>query len=163
MRKTLPLGALIALGLATWVTFATAASSPDRGKRVHVLHMVRDVGNDVFLDLDHSATGSASAPDSVGDADAYTADLFAKGEKIGIDGGLCVLVRLPAIYHCVATNQFADGQITVQFLQDATESFTGRFAITGGTGAYRGAQGVVTFVDHPGAQRDDVTFRFTTR
>jgi hypothetical protein len=72
-------------------------------------------------------------------------------------------VRLPAFYHCIATNSFAEGDLAVQFLADFTQSAPGHFAITGGTGQYRGATGEVTFVDHPDPQRDDVTFRFTTR
>ena len=163
MRKTLTLGALIALVLATGAAFASGSSSGDGGQRVRVLHMTRDVGDDIILDLDHSATPATPAPDTVGDEDVYTADLFAGGEKAGIDGGVCKLVRLPAYFHCVATNKLAKGDLTVEFLHDYSETGTGRFAITGGTGAYRGASGEVSFVDRPGAERDLVTFRFTTR
>jgi hypothetical protein len=130
--------------------------------RLHVVHVKRETGDDIFLDLDHSATPDAPAPDSVGDLDAYTADFFADGKKVGLDGGTCVLVRLPAWFHCVATNTLPEGDLTVQFLHDYGETGSGRFAITGGTRAYRGARGVVIFVDHPAPRRDDVTFRFST-
>jgi hypothetical protein len=130
--------------------------------RLHLLHVKRETGDDIFLDLDHSATPGTPAPDSVGDADAYTADFFARGRKVGLDGGTCVLVRLPAWFHCVATNNLPKGDLTVQFLHDYSETGSGRFAITGGTRAYRGASGVVIFVDHPAPRRDDVTFRFST-
>jgi Allene oxide cyclase barrel like domain len=130
--------------------------------RLHVVHVKRETGDDIFLDLDHSATPGTPAPDSVGDADAYTADFFARGRKVGLDGGTCVLVRLPAWFHCVATNNLPKGDLTVQFLHDYSETGSGRFAITGGTRAYRGASGVVIFVDHPAPRRDDVTFRFST-
>lgn len=166
MRKTLRRGALAALLLAAaGVTVASASASRDdndRG-RVQVLQVTRTTGNDVILDLDHSATSAHPAPDSVGDEDVFTADFYVGDEKVGFDGGVCKLVRLPAVYHCIATNSFAKGDLTVQFLADYTQSAPGHFAITGGTGAYRGASGEVTFVDHPDPQRDDVTFSFTTR
>jgi hypothetical protein len=130
--------------------------------RLHVVHVKRETGDDIFLDLDHSATPDVPAPDSVGDLDAYTADFFADGKKVGLDGGTCVLVRLPAWFHCVATNTLPKGDLTVQFLHDYSETGSGRFAITGGTRAYRGASGVVIFVDHPAPRRDEVTFRFST-
>jgi len=131
--------------------------------RLHVVHVKRETGDDIFLDLDHSATPGTPAPDSVGDADAYTADFFARGKKVGLDGGTCMLVRLPAWFHCVATNKLPKGDLTVQFLHDYSVTGSGRFAITGGTRAYRGASGVVVFVDRPAPKRDDVTFRFSTR
>lgn len=166
MRKTLRRGALAALLLAAaGVTVASASASRDdndRG-RVQVLQVTRTTGNDVILDLDHSATSAHPAPDSVGDEDIFTADFYVGDEKVGFDGGVCKLVRLPAVYHCIATNSFAKGDLTVQFLADYTQTAPGHFAITGGTGAYRGASGEVTFVDHPDPQRDDVTFSFTTR
>lgn len=166
MRKTLRRGALAALLLAAaGVTVASASASRDdndRG-RVQVLQVTRTTGNDVILDLDHSATSAHPAPDSVGDEDVFTADFYVGDEKVGFDGGVCKLVRLPAVYHCIATNSFAKGDLTVQFLADYTQTAPGHFAITGGTGAYRGASGEVTFVDHPDPQRDDVTFSFTTR
>lgn len=166
MRKTLRRGALAALLLAAaGVTVASASASRDdndRG-RVQVLQVTRTTGNDVILDLDHSATSAHPAPDSVGDEDIFTADFYVGDEKVGFDGGVCKLVRLPAVYHCIATNSFAKGDLTVQFLADYTQTAPGHFAITGGTGAYRGASGEVTYVDHPDPQRDDVTFSFTTR
>lgn len=166
MRKTLRRGALAALLLAAaGVTVASASASRDDNHhgRVQVLQVTRTTGNDVILDLDHSATSAHPAPDSVGDEDVFTADFYVGDEKVGFDGGVCKLVRLPAVYHCIATNSFAKGDLTVQFLADYTQTAPGHFAITGGTGAYRGASGEVTFVDHPDPQRDDVTFSFTTR
>ena len=167
MRRTVTLGALLALLVAsTGVALAAASSSDERearGGRVHVLHVTRTTGDDVILDLDHSATAAHPAPDSIGDEDVFTADVYTGDTKVGFDGGACKLVRQPAIYHCIATNSFAEGDLTVQFLADFTQTAPGHFAITGGTGAYRGATGEVTYVDHPDPQRDDVTFRFTTR
>jgi hypothetical protein len=137
--------------------------SPDDGGRdghgrLHVLHVTRQDVENRFLDLDHS--GSAS--DSVGDTNVFSADFYDGDRKVGIDGGTCTLVRLPAIYHCIATNSFAAGQLTVMTLADFSQTAPGHFAITGGTGEYRGARGEVTYIDNPDPQRDDVTFRFAT-
>jgi allene oxide cyclase-like protein len=169
MRRTLTLSVaatlLLAAGAVTLAATSSPASNDDRrgGKRVHVLHVDRQTIHDITLDLDHSATPASPAPDSVGDEIVLTGDFYVGTTKVGIDGGVCKLVRLPAYYHCVATNSFAEGDLTVQFLADFTQSAPGHFAITGGTGRYRGASGEVTYVDNPDPQRDDVTFRFTTR
>ena len=46
-------------------------------------------------------------------------DFFADDKKVGLDGGTCVLVRLPAWFHCVATNKLPKGDL--QKLQEDTE------------------------------------------
>jgi hypothetical protein len=168
MPRTLTLSTAAALLLtAGGVTLAAASSSAShdnerRDGRSHVLHVTRSTVHERVLDLDHSATAEQPAPDSIGDEIVLAADFYVGDRKIGFDGGACKLVRLPAFYHCIATNSFADGDLTVQFLADFTQTAPGRFAITGGTRKYRGATGEVTYVDHPDPRRDDVTFRFTT-
>jgi hypothetical protein len=161
MRRTRTIGAAAALALAAGGTAATAALSADDGDRdrrgpLHVLHVTRQDVENRLLDLDHSGS------DSVGDVNVFSADFYSGDVKVGIDGGTCTLVRGPAIYHCVATNSFDEGQLTVMTLADFSQTAPGHFAITGGTGEYRGAHGEVTYVDNPDPQRDDVTFSFTT-
>jgi hypothetical protein len=163
MQRTLTLGATAALVLGAGATVAAAAMSADDGARDrrarHTLHVTRQDVENRFLDLDHSGSGS----DSVGDVNAFSADFYDGDVKVGIDGGTCTLVRTPAIYHCVATNSFDKGQLTVMTLADFSKSAPGHFAITGGTGQYRGAHGEVRYVDNPDPHRDDVTFTFSTR
>ena len=65
-------------------------------------------------------------------------------------------------YHCVATNTFPEGDLTVEYLAYYQGTTPPRVAITGGTGRYRGAGGEVTYIDNPAPQRDDVMFHFTT-
>ncbi len=166
MRRTpVLIAALLAAGAVTVAATSSPASNDGQrgGKRLHKLEVQRQAIHDTILDLDHSATPRHPAPDSIGDEDVFAADFYVGATKVGTDGGDCKLVRLPSIYHCVATNSFADGDLTVQFLADFTRTAPGHFAITGGTGEYRGARGEVTFVDNPDPQRDDVTFLFTTR
>jgi hypothetical protein len=163
-RTTLLTGALLAAGAVAFAAASSPANDDERrgGKRVHVLHVERQGVVDRFLDLDDSATPSHPAPDSVGDQYVFAGDFYAGARKVGTDVGSCQLAREPLIFHCAATNSFAEGDLTVQFMADWTQTAPGRFAITGGTRNYRGASGEVTFVDNPDPQRDDVTFRFTT-
>ena len=158
--------ALIVASISASAILGSAASASSSGSsrpagKVNVLKVHRDAGHDVFLDVDHSATPEKHAPDSVGDQDVFNAKFFVNSEQVGRDGGVCTLVELPSIYHCVATNWFDRGQLTVQFIGDLSSTAPGHFAITGGTGAYRGARGEVKYV----AKSDgaDVTFRFRTR
>jgi allene oxide cyclase-like protein len=164
MQRTFALSAAVAVLLAGGaVTLAGATSPAGAGKRFHVIHVTRDTGQDIYLDLDHSVPPNKPVtPDSVGDEDVYAANLYVGGRKVGSDGGVCKLVRLPGIYHCVATNSLPEGDLTVQFLADYTQAAPGRFAITGGTGRYRGASGEVTYVDNPDPQQDVAVYRFTT-
>ena len=164
MPRTFALSAAVAVLLAGGaVTLAGASSPASTGKRHHVIHVTRDTGQDIYLDLDHSVPPNKPIePDSVGDEDVYAANLYVGGRKVGSDGGVCKLVRLPRIYHCVATNSLPEGDLTVQFLADYDQTAPGRFAITGGTGRYRGASGEVTYVDNPDPQPDVAVYRFTT-
>jgi hypothetical protein len=163
VRVMFTLAATLA-AVVTGVTIATASSPGDRpgGKREHVLKVTRDAGTGAVLDLDHSATPGKPAPDSMGDENVFSANFYVGDKRVGFDGGVCKLVRLPAYFQCVATNSFPEGDLMVQFLADFSRSAPGRFAITGGTRGYRGAQGEVTYIDNPDPQRDAVTFRFTT-
>jgi len=153
--------AVAVVAVATGVTVATASSPGDAlgGKHEHVLKVTRDAGTGAALDLDHSGKPT---PDSIGDENVFSANFYMGDKRVGFDGGVCTLVRLPAYFQCVATNSFPEGDLMVQFLADFSRSAPGRFAITGGTRGYRGAQGEVTYIDNPDPQRDAVTFRFTT-
>jgi hypothetical protein len=156
---------LLAATIAATAILGIAASASSSGysrpeRRDHVLQVHRDVGHDFIIDADDSATPENSAPDSVGDQDVYNGKFFARNKQVGRDGGVCTLVELPSIYHCVASNWFDKGQLTVQFIGDFSSTEPGHFAITGGTGAYRGAHGEVKYVAKPDGA--DVTFRFTT-
>ena len=148
--------AIVCLAASAW----SSGSSRLGHGRLHVLTVQRDVGHDITVDVDNSATPGHPAPDTIGDEDVFNGKFFKDGKQVGRDGGVCAITELPSIYHCVATNWFDNGQLTVQWLGDFSAGGDGHFAITGGTGAYRGASGEVTvkFRDD-GA---DVTFRFRT-
>jgi hypothetical protein len=85
----------------------------------------------------------------LGDQFIFRNDLSRAGKKVGIDGGVCTLVGLEpmvsATLQCVATAELPRGQITVQGLATFTDGpSTFELAITGGTGRFREAHGVLT-------------------
>jgi hypothetical protein len=82
---------------------------------------------------------------SLGDRSVFTHDLYIDDEKIGFDGGVCTVVRLdeagPYIL-CNVSMQLRDGSLTFQtFINEVFPPPPFYTAITGGTGAYRGAHG----------------------
>jgi hypothetical protein len=149
MRRKLPLGVLVILVLAVVsLPAASASSAPTRSsagddKKVEVIRLSSISVQDASLDL--GAQG-----DSLGDQLVFSDDLFRHGEKVGTSGGVCTLVRLdpPATFaaQCVATLQLPKGQITVQGLINFAETGPFQVAITGGTGRYKTAHGVMTVV-----------------
>jgi hypothetical protein len=152
MRNKFRLSAIVALLLALPITVASASSSSgnsgDRGKRsVEVIRVTEIIVQEAGIDLGEPG-------DSLGDQFVSSSDLFRAGEKVGIDGVVCTIVRLvpmvSATSQCVATAELPKGQITVQGLATFSEETEGepfRLAITGGTGRYRTAHGEVIVQD----------------
>lgn len=130
--------AIVGLGV---LIFGTAVATADgHGKRA-----LRIVAVDVqseFLDL--GTTG-----ESLGDQFIFSERLLRRGREIGVSGGVCTVTQFAPPYdvvmlQCVATLSLRRGQITLQGLieiqgEDDSGPFTA--AITGGTGAFRGAGG----------------------
>jgi len=96
---------------------------------------------------------------SLGDYFVATENLFRQRERVGSDHGICTITRLTprtgtpekATLQCVATFLLPEGQITVQGVRIAVldQQQPPRFelAVTGGTGAYKTAQGSIRIVD----------------
>jgi allene oxide cyclase-like protein len=89
---------------------------------------------------------------SLGDEDVFTDDVFTHrgGARLGIDGGVCSVVRVAdaatfsGTLQCLVTYSLKGGQITAQGLarvDHALYSGAHSEAITGGTGRYRNARG----------------------
>jgi hypothetical protein len=80
--------------------------------------------------------------DSIGDSLAFGNSLFnaANTNKVGHDQGSCVRTKVGVAWECSWTNFLAGGHITVQgpFYDDGRDSM---LSITGGTGAFRDADG----------------------
>lgn len=91
---------------------------------------------------------------SLGDRNTFTHSLYFGAEEVGFDGGMCTVVRLEedGTYYiqCIVSMVLQDGTIHTQpLIEEIEEKFPLRpprpfySAITGGTGAYRGARGEV--------------------
>ena len=162
MRRRFSLGVLAILALAVVslpaasASSSPAASSAGEGKKVEVIRVTEVIVQDAFLDL-------GEEEDSLGDYFVFSGDLFRKGEKVGSDGGTGTIVRLEpmvsATLQFVATAELPRGQITVQGLVTFTDGpSTFRLAITGGTGRYRTAHGVL-IVEQISETESRLTFR----
>jgi hypothetical protein len=130
---------LVSLPAASASSSAPASSSDD--DRVQVIRVTAVTAQANDLDLGEPG-------DSLGDQFIFSDDLFRGGEKVGIAGGVATLVRLEpmvsATLQFVATAELPRGQITVQGLVTFTDGpSTFRLAITGGTGRFRDASGVL--------------------
>ncbi|MEU1941250.1 hypothetical protein ACFW95_34615 [Streptomyces sp. NPDC059474] len=138
---------LLALGISS-VLVVPAQATPQK-----VIDLA--VGNDGVVPTDVGTPGL-----SVGDEFVYADKLFQGGKRIGQDGSSCQVTKLVGeqiTTNCVLSVQLPDGQITAQSLWvKGTE--TVRMAVTGGTGAYRGAKGELTCND---IQTPHETYRIT--
>jgi len=139
--------AIIALGV---LIFGSAPAVAD-GKRKH--DSLRLVGTPIqseFLDL------GAPGP-SLGDEFVFSNVLRKDGREAGTAHGVCVVTEVVPPYtdftfHCVATLSLKRGQITLQGiaeLQGLGDPGPFTWAITGGTGAYRGASGEAKILRTP--------------
>jgi hypothetical protein len=89
-----------------------------------------------------------NGPDEVnlGDRSVFTHALYADEESVGFDGGTCTVVRLEedGTYYilCNVSMMLPDGTISFQtFIDEKFPPPPFFAAITGGTGAYKGASG----------------------
>jgi hypothetical protein len=130
--------AVIALGVL--VSGTGVANAHGDSKRT--LTLVATELQSEFIDL------GTSGP-SLGDELVFSEALFLRGREVGMSGGVCTVTHAVAPYdvltfHCVGTLSLRRGQITLQGLIEVQgEDDPGPFtvAITGGTGAFRGAGG----------------------
>jgi hypothetical protein len=130
--------AFVALGVL--ISGTAVATADGHGKRT--LRLVATEIQFDFLDL------GAPGP-SLGDEFVFSETLSRHGRDVGESGGVCTATHVTPPYdvltfHCVATLSLRRGQITLQGLieiqgEDDPGPFT--VAITGGTGAFRGAGG----------------------
>ena len=151
MTWKLRLGAVAVLLFALLGTGASASGPQGDDDGVEIVRVTEVVGQEANLDL-------GDPGDSLGDQFIFSNDLFRHGKKVGTDGGIGTVVRLEpmvsATLQFAATAQLPKGQITVQGLvtfTDASEGEPFKLAITGGTGQYKEAHGVLT-IDEEGAE-----------
>jgi hypothetical protein len=130
--------AIVVLGALTFGSAIAAA----HGKHKRVLRVVATQNQFQPVDV-------APAGPSLGDEFVFSETLTRHGREVGVSGVVCTATEVTPPYevttfHCVATLSLRRGQITLQGLVEIQgEGDMGPFtvAITGGTGAYRGAGG----------------------
>ena len=139
-KKLALFGAVAAGALALGASAVLAVPAQATPGRVIDL----DIGNDGVVHTDVGEHGL-----SVGDEFVYSDKLFKGGKQVGEDGSSCQVTKLVGertTTNCVLSVQLPDGQLTAQSLW-TKGSDTVRMAVTGGTGAYRGATGELTCDD----------------
>jgi hypothetical protein len=135
------LGACVVLGLVTVAVGASAATRRSEGAAsprpplILIEHALSDT-------ITHTGGGS----DAVGDVLNFHNDVYDAGDrtKVGTDNGMCIRTVFAAHlseWECNWTTSLAQGSFTVEgpYFDVPTDDTV--VAITGGTGAYRGAHG----------------------
>ena len=95
--------------------------------------------------IEHATTNATAhvgtKADNTGDILTFHNGIFDASDKhsLGVDNGYCVRIEVGKSFECIWTTLLSDGQITVEgpFYDDADSVL----AVTGGTGAYKGAKG----------------------
>ena len=132
--------AVVALGV---LVSGAGVADAHGGKGKKTLRLVATELQSEFIDV------GAQGP-SLGDQLVISESLAKNGNDVGMSGIVCTVTHATPPYdvltfHCVATLSLQRGQITLQGLIEVQgEDDPGPFkvAITGGTGAFRGAGGV---------------------
>jgi allene oxide cyclase len=150
--KVLLAGSLVA---ATAIAVSLVSVSA-AGPRVTRIHVIEHATTDQVVDITTNG-------DSTGDLLTFHNDVYdaANERVVGSSHGDCVRIEVGVSWQCRWTTTFEDGSITVEGpFYDASPSV---LAITGGTGAYRGARGSMrlTAQDEAGTQFDFI-FRVLT-
>jgi hypothetical protein len=138
--------AVAAITLGALVCSTGVAAAHGDGKRP--LRIVGVESQFEYLDLGAAGT-------SLGDQFVFSEVLYRRGRDVGESGIVCTLTHTVPPYtvstfHCVGTLSLRRGQITLQALIELQEPATSEpftAAVTGGTGAYRGASGEVRIRD----------------
>ncbi|MBN1208189.1 MAG: dirigent protein [Myxococcaceae bacterium] len=124
----------IGAGLVLFVALVGCGADEEEPINIRTLRVVEHADTDVVTD-------NAPTGDSVGDVLTFANVLFDEqnATQIGTDQGYCVRVVAGQSWECMWTAFLDEGQITVEGpFFDAKGS---ALAITGGTGAFRGARG----------------------
>ena len=144
-------GTISALALVVSLVSVSAA-----GPNVTRLAVIEHATTDTVVDLTTNG-------DSTGDLLTFHNELFDSGndDVVGTDQGECVRIEVGVSWECRWINFLEGGSITVEgpFFDDGPSAL----AITGGTGAYRGARGSMRLVARDaGGTEFDFVFRILT-
>jgi hypothetical protein len=127
-----------ALGLVASLVSVSAAAGPNTVR----IHVVERATTDTVIDTDDDGL------DSTGDLLTFHNELFDETNTnlVGTDQGDCIRIEAGASWECRWVSFLEGGSITVEgpFLDTGPSTL----AITGGTGAYKGARGAMRLLFH---------------
>ena len=149
MKRLLILAGLVAaVGLTIAVVTGGASTAPGQ-----TIHVIEHANTDATADVDPPG-------DSAGDVLTFHNPVFnaADSKRMGRDQGYCIRIKAPGSYECNWTTFLEDGHITVEGPFFDTRNSV--LAITGGTGAYRDARGVMELKSRAGGTKFDFIFHF---
>ena len=149
MKRLLVLAGLVAaVGLTIAVVTGGASTAPGQ-----TIHVIEHANTDTTADVDPPG-------DSAGDVLTFHNPVFnaADSKRMGRDQGYCIRIKAPGSYECNWTTFLEDGHITVE--GPFFDSRNSVLAITGGTGAYRDARGVMELKSRAGGTKFDFIFHF---
>jgi hypothetical protein len=151
MKRLLVLAGLVAaVGLTIAVVTGGASTAPGQ-----TIHVIEHAHTDTLADVD-------PAGDSTGDVLTFHNPVFnvADSQQVGRDQGYCIRIKASSTgsWECNWTTFLENGHITVEGpFFDTKDS---KLAITGGTGAYRDARGVMELKSRAGGTKFDFIFHF---
>jgi hypothetical protein len=122
------------LGLLMLTAFTACGGEEDEDPVVRTIQLVERAATDALVDNEPPG-------DSAGDVLTFANLLFdaANATQVGTDQGYCVRVVAGQSFECTWTAFLSEGQLTVSGPFYDTKGSV--LAITGGTGAFQGAQG----------------------
>ena len=151
------LGLVLGVGAASALVLVVSLVSVSvAGPNVTRLAVIEHATTDTVVDLTTNG-------DSTGDLLTFHNELFDDANEIvvGTDQGECVRIEVGVSWECRWINFLEGGSITVEgpFFDEGPSAM----AITGGTGAYRGARGSMRLVARdPAGTEFDFVFRILT-
>jgi allene oxide cyclase len=151
MKRLLVLAGLVAaVGLTIAVVTGGASTTPGQ-----TIHVIEHANTDTLADVDPPG-------DSTGDVLTFHNPVFnaADSQQVGRDQGYCIRIKASSTgsWECNFTTFLKNGHITVQGpFFDTKDSV---LAITGGTGAYRDARGVMELRSKAGGTKFAFIFHF---
>ena len=151
------LGLVLGVGAASALVLVVSLVSVSvAGPNVTRLAVIEHATTDTVVDLTTNG-------DSTGDLLTFHNELFDAGNEsvMGTDQGECVRIEVGVSWECRWINFLEGGSITVEgpFFDEGPSAM----AITGGTGAYRGARGSMRLVARDAAGTEyDFVFRILT-
>ena len=151
MKRLLVLAGLVAaVGLTIAVVTGGAGTTPGQ-----TIHVIEHANTDTVAHFD-------PPNDSTGDVLTFHNPVFnaADSKRVGRDQGYCIRIKASSTgsWECNWTTFLENGHIVVEGpFFDTKDSV---LAITGGTGAYRNARGVMVLESKAGGTKFDFIFRF---